>query len=175
VCEIGIEALSECRLARVTEGSVTEVVSKRCRFRQVLVETERSRDYARDLRDLKRMRQARSVMIARRSQKHLRFVHKSAEGLRMDYLIAVALELGAVCTGLVRIISSARIRRQKRVRRKRVLLTLKKNIGDIFILARDHTLMSSFQPVSANFSTKRSQNRLAVIIYAFFIKITLFL
>ena len=54
--------------ARVAERRVTEVVSERDRFGQVLVQAQRPRDRARDLRDLERVRQPRAVVVALRAK-----------------------------------------------------------------------------------------------------------
>ena len=66
-------------------------------------------DYPCDLRYLKRVGKSRSVVISRGCQKDLRLIHKSAEGLRVNYLISVALELGPVLANRVRMLASARV------------------------------------------------------------------
>ncbi len=78
-------------LARVAEGRVAEVVSKGERLREVLVELEKPREAARDLRDLDRVGKARAEMVALVEDEHLRLVLQAPEGPAVDNAIAVAL------------------------------------------------------------------------------------
>src|SRR5690606_38704306 len=82
-------------LACVTEGRMADVVREAQGLRQILVEAERARDAATDLRDLDAVGQADAVMIAVGRDEHLRLVAQTPEGDRMDDAIAVALEIVA--------------------------------------------------------------------------------
>ena len=53
----------------MTERGVSEIMSHRDRFGQVLVEMKRARDASRDLRDFKGMREAGTVVVACRCKK----------------------------------------------------------------------------------------------------------
>jgi hypothetical protein len=78
--------------ARVTERRMAKVVSERERFGKILIEPETPRERAGDLRDLKRVRQARSEVIALRGNEHLRLVLQAPESGRMDDPVAIAPE-----------------------------------------------------------------------------------
>jgi len=84
----------QCDLALMAERRVAEIVRQRQGLRQILVEAEGARDCAGDLRDFKRVCQARAVMIPLRRDKDLSLVHKAAKRSRMDNAIAVALKRG---------------------------------------------------------------------------------
>ena len=107
--KLRIVARLKRRLSRMTKGCVTEIMTERRRFGKILVKPERTRNNSRDLSYLKGVRKACSVMVARGRQKDLRFIHKSAEGLRMNYLISVALELCSVPTDLIRMLATTGI------------------------------------------------------------------
>ena len=81
-------------LAGMPEGRMAEVVAKRDRFRQIVVELKRSGEGAGDLRHLDRMGEAGAEMVALVIDEHLRLVGEPAEGGRMDDAVPVALELG---------------------------------------------------------------------------------
>ena len=81
-------------LAGMAEGRVAEIVAKRDRFRQVVVEPQGAGERARDLRHLDRMGEAGAEMVALVMDEHLRLVGEAAEGGRMDDAVAVALEFG---------------------------------------------------------------------------------
>ena len=86
----------------MAERRVAEVVPERDRLGEVLVEAQRSRDRARDLRDLEGVREARAVVVAFRRKKHLRLVREAPERLAVDDPVAVALEVRAVGVRLER-------------------------------------------------------------------------
>ena len=69
------------RLSGVTERRVPEIMSECDRFGQILVESERPRDGPRNLRDLERMRQPSTVVVALRRDKYLRLVAQPPERL----------------------------------------------------------------------------------------------
>ena len=79
-------------LADVPERRVAEVVPEPDRLRQVLVEPQRARDRARDLRRLERVGEPRAVVVALRRDEHLRLVLEPAERLAVHDPVAVALE-----------------------------------------------------------------------------------
>ena len=80
----------------VAERRVAEVVGQADGLGQHLVELERARDGARDLRDLERMRQAGAVQVALVVDEDLGLVHQPAERGGMHDAVAVALVFGPV-------------------------------------------------------------------------------
>ena len=74
---------------------MAQIVAKRDRFGEIVVEPERPSKGAGDLRHLDRVGEAGSEMVALVIDEHLRLVGEAAEGGRMDDPVAVALELGA--------------------------------------------------------------------------------
>src|SRR4051794_30089575 len=91
----GGEAAIERALAGMTEGRVSEVMSKRQRLRQILIEAKGARQRAGDLRDLERVGQPRAEMIALVENENLGLVTEPAEGAGMDDPIAIAAEIVA--------------------------------------------------------------------------------
>src|SRR5262249_29710949 len=79
----GGEAAIERALAGMAERGMTEVVGERQRLRQILVEPERARERARNLRDLQRMGQTGAKMIAFVKDENLGLVREPPEGARM--------------------------------------------------------------------------------------------
>ena len=86
------QAAVDDRLADVAERRVAEVVAEPDRLGEVLVEPERARDGARDLRDLERVRHARAVVIALGRDEDLRLVLQAPERLAVHDPVAVALQ-----------------------------------------------------------------------------------
>src|SRR5262249_37118015 len=84
------------------------------RLDEVLVQAQRTRDRARDLRNLERVREARPIEIAFVVHEHLRLVDETAECGRVDHAIAVALELGSVRGRVLEMAAAARARRWRR-------------------------------------------------------------
>ncbi len=78
--------------AGMAERRVAEIVGKRQRLGQILVETEAARDAARDLRHFEAVGKSRPVVIALVIDEHLRLVLQAAEGRGMDDAIAVTLK-----------------------------------------------------------------------------------
>src|SRR5262249_44223109 len=89
-------AIVERVLARVTERRMSQVVGEADRLDEILVQLERARDRARDLRDLERVREPRAIQIALVVHEHLRLVDEPAERGCVDHAIAVALVFGSV-------------------------------------------------------------------------------
>ncbi len=89
-------AIVERVLPGVTERGVAEIVREADRLDQRLVQAERPRHAARDLRHLERMREARAVEIAFVIDEDLRLVDEPAERRRMHDAVAVALVFGAM-------------------------------------------------------------------------------
>ena len=81
-------------LAGMPERRVAEIVAKRDRFREIVVEPQGASERARDLRHLDRVGEAGAEMVALVIDEHLRLVGETAEGGRMDDAVAVALEVG---------------------------------------------------------------------------------
>jgi len=95
-------------LARVTEWRVPEIVRKADGLGQRLVQAQRARHAAGDLRDLQRVREPRAVQVTLVVDEHLRLVDQAPESGRMHDAIAVALELAAVARGSLLVASAAR-------------------------------------------------------------------
>src|SRR3546814_14979194 len=76
----------------MAEGRVADVMGKRQRLRQILVQSKRAGDGPGDLRDLKAVREAHAEVIAVGRDEHLRLVPQTAEGAGMDDAVAVALK-----------------------------------------------------------------------------------
>ena len=89
------EAAVERALAGMAERRMAEVVGKRQRLAQILVEPERARERAGDLRDFQRMGEPGAVVVAFVEDEHLGLVGKPAERGRMDDAVAVAAEIVA--------------------------------------------------------------------------------
>ena len=82
-------------LAGMAERRMSEVVGEGERFRQILVETQRPTDRARDLRDLEAVRQPGAEEVALVVDEHLRLVLQPTEGRGVDDPVAIALKAGA--------------------------------------------------------------------------------
>jgi hypothetical protein len=81
----------------MSERRVPKIMGEANGLGQNLVELQRPRDGARDLRHLERVRQPRLVQIALVIDEHLGLVDQPAERGGMHDAIAVALIFGAVC------------------------------------------------------------------------------
>ena len=96
VAEADAEALAPAgvqhALADVPERRVPDVVPEADRLHEVLVERQRPRHGARDLRRLQRVGQPRPVVVALRRHEHLRLVLQAPERLGVHDPVAVALE-----------------------------------------------------------------------------------
>src|SRR3546814_4510321 len=79
----------------MAERRMADIVRQAKGFGQILVEPERARDAAADLRNLDTVGQADAIMIAVGRDEHLRLVTEAAKGDRMDDAVAVALEIVA--------------------------------------------------------------------------------
>jgi hypothetical protein len=74
------------------ERRMPEIVPEADRLREVLVEPQRARHGAGDLRGLQRVREARAVVVALRRDEDLRLVLEPPERLAVHHAVAVALE-----------------------------------------------------------------------------------
>ena len=83
------------RLSDVTKWGMTKVVSQRDGLCQVLIETQAACKRARYLSYLERVGQTRTIMVAHRGQKYLRFVFETAKAFAVDNAVAVTLVAGA--------------------------------------------------------------------------------
>jgi hypothetical protein len=79
-------------LAGVSERRVPQVVAHHDRLGQRLVEPQRPRHRARDLRHLQRVGDTGAVVIPLGRQEDLGLARQAAERLRMDDAIAIVLE-----------------------------------------------------------------------------------
>ena len=111
-------------LADVAERSVPEVVPKRHRLGQVLVEVQGPRDRPGDLGHLQRVGQAGDEMIAQGRYEHLRLVLETPERLRVDDPVPIALELGAKRRRRLGTVAAPALRRPGGVGRQRLLSLL---------------------------------------------------
>ena len=96
VPEAAAAALAQHRverlLARMAERRVPEVVPEPDRLDEVLVQAKRAPDAARDTGRLERVREPRAEMVALGIDEDLRLQPQTAERLRVDDPVAVALE-----------------------------------------------------------------------------------
>jgi hypothetical protein len=76
----------------MTKRGVPKVMSERDSLRQILVQPERARDGAGNLRDLKRVSQARPGVVALWKRKNLGLVFQAAEGFAVYDSVAIALK-----------------------------------------------------------------------------------
>ena len=106
----------ECALSGVAEGRVAEIVPEADGLGEILVELERAGNRARETRDLERVRQARAVVVALGTQKHLRLVLEAAERFRVRDAVDVALEARAHLTRRLRCRTPGGLHAQQAVR-----------------------------------------------------------
>ena len=90
--ESGWHQLIYHALAGVAERRMSEIVAQRNRFGELFVQTQDFRNRSRDLRDLERVRQARSIVIACRREEHLRLVLEPTERFAVDDAVAIPLK-----------------------------------------------------------------------------------
>ncbi len=79
-------------LAGMAERRMAEIVGERQRFGEILIQSERARERASDLRDLERVRQPRAIVIALVIDEYLRLVRQASKGSGMDDPVAVPPE-----------------------------------------------------------------------------------
>ncbi len=109
-------------LPRMAERRVPEVVRETDGLGERLVQPQRARHAARDLRNLQRVRQPRAVQVTLMVDEYLRLVDQASKRRRMHDAIAIALELAAVSRRRLLVTPAARallvlsIGRQPRVR-----------------------------------------------------------
>ena len=99
----GCEAAIERALAGMPEGGMAEIVGERQRLGQILVETERAGERARDLGDLESVGQPGAKMIPFVEDEDLGLVRESAKRGGVDDAVAVAPEGVAGCVHRFRI------------------------------------------------------------------------
>ena len=117
-------AFGQHLLTRMSKRRMTEIVSERNCFRQVLVQSQRTRDGAADRRHLDRMRQARAQMVAGAVEKHLRLIFEAAERARMNNTRTIPLKFGAIRVTRLSVLPPARFARFLRDGRERCALPL---------------------------------------------------
>ena len=81
-------------LAEMSERRVTQIVTERDRFGEILVQAECPRRGARDLRHLERVSEPHAVVVSLGHQEHLRLVLQPPERFRVHDPVAVPLETG---------------------------------------------------------------------------------
>jgi hypothetical protein len=84
------------------------------------------------------MCQSGTVMISDGCQENLRFIHQTAEGLRVDNTVAIPLKFGTVDTLDVRMVTSLGVCSQKGVGGEGSFFSLQKDITHI---AHEHDLL----------------------------------
>src|SRR5579859_4028483 len=77
----------------VTEWRMSDVMHQCQSLDEIDIESELSGDGARNLRDLKSMRQAVSKVVGIAAGEDLRLCLKAAESARVNYAVAIALEI----------------------------------------------------------------------------------
>ena len=85
----------ECLLSGMAERRMPHVVAEPDRLDEVFVESQCTRDDARDRGRLERVRHPRAVVVAGRIDEDLRLALQAPKGLRMQDPVAIALERGA--------------------------------------------------------------------------------
>ena len=83
----------------MAERRMAEIVRKRQRLGEILVETKRAGERTRDLRHFERVGEPGAVVVAFVEDEHLRLVLEPAKGGRMDDAVAVAAEGAAAFAG----------------------------------------------------------------------------
>ena len=78
-------------------------------FCQILIQPQGARNASCNLRNLKRMREARAVMVALGRNEHLRFMLHAAEGFAMDDAVSVALKIRPNVAFFLRSFSALRL------------------------------------------------------------------
>jgi hypothetical protein len=89
---LATEDIIERAFARMTKRRMSQVVAKRDRFGEILIEPKRAGDCPANAGNLKRVCQPRPVMVAFRLEKHLRFMLQAAKSVAMDYPVDVPLK-----------------------------------------------------------------------------------
>ena len=89
---VGVIGCMAEREHKAIQRRMPHVVRKSDRLRQVFVEEQGPRDVARDRRNLDRVREAVSKMVAASAQKHLRLGLQPTKRARVDHSIAIPLE-----------------------------------------------------------------------------------
>ena len=118
------DAARERLLAGVAERRVPQIVPERDGLGQVLVQPERPRDGARDLRHLERVGEPGAEVVALGGQEHLRLVRQASERLRVEDLVAVALVVVAQDVGLGRAGAALALVGERGVGRERLVRAL---------------------------------------------------
>ena len=118
------DAARERLLAGVAERRVPQVVPERDGLGQVLVQPERPRDGARDLRHLERVGEPGAEVVALGGQEHLRLMRQASERLRVEDLVAVALVVVAQDVGLGRAGATLALVGERGVGRERLVRAL---------------------------------------------------
>ena len=124
------QQLVERLLPGVPERRVADVVADRDRLGEILVQAQRPRDAARDARRLERVREPRAEVVALGIDEDLRLVAQTAERLRVDDPVAVALERRPQAALLLGSLPPARLVRAHGERREPLLLVLANRVGE---------------------------------------------
>ncbi len=110
--------LVQAALTGVAERRMSEIVRERDRLRELLIQTKRASNRARDLRGFERMGESGAVVVALVIYKDLGLVFEAAKRSRMNYPIAIALKDSANrMLGLGKAATAA-VSRRHRIRRQ---------------------------------------------------------
>ena len=88
------KAHRKSRFACMAKGGMSQIVSHSDGFRQILVQIQRPGNGSGNTADLDGMGHTGAIMVTFRTQKHLGFVHQTAEGLTMDNSVRIPLIAG---------------------------------------------------------------------------------
>ena len=105
----------EDEFARVTEGSVAQIVRQRNRLGQVFVQKQRPRHRSPNLGNLEGVGEARTVMISLRSKKYLRLPLQTAKCFRVDDAVPIPLIGGSKRVFRLRVGAPPAVRYKHRV------------------------------------------------------------
>ena len=121
----------EHRLPRMTKRRMPQIVAKRNCLGQFLIQPQRDCKRLCNLVDLKRVRQARAVMVALRRQKNLRFLFQTPERFAVQNTVAIALILWPDVAERFFTLPSPCIRTQRRIRTQGFLFPFFDRFSDI--------------------------------------------
>src|SRR4051794_11763372 len=81
------------RFTRMPEGRMAEIVTHADGFDQIFIQPQSAADGSCDLRHFQGVREPSSIVVARRTDEDLGFVHKPAKRFRVNDPVSIALEL----------------------------------------------------------------------------------
>ena len=150
---------------RCARTAGARVVPEADRLHEVLVEPQRARHRAGDLRRLQRVREPRAVVVALRRHEHLRLVLEPPERLAVHDPVAVALERRAQRAVLLRARTPGRSARERRQRSSSQRRRRASN-GSALACSRhsDAALAIRARSASGHHATDRAQPQVRVVL-----------